>query len=154
MSELDRRNISDQNQLNLLQASKPKEGIPIIDNSDSLKKYIKATIYEEKSLFLKECVKLNILLPSNNKKGIDFDLLLVQQERRISKQLHDTGTFKLKIQLKPHEKQDISKLNGIIEENILTKSTGCGTSKLKIDVHSRLILQLTGIKLDVTVAVD
>ena len=110
MSELDRRNISDQNQLNLLQASKPKEGIPIIDNSDSLKRYIKATIYEEKSLFLKECVKLNILLPSNNKKGIDFDLLLVQQERRISKQLQDTGTFKLQIQLKPHEKQDISKI--------------------------------------------
>ena len=110
MSELDRRNISDQNQLSLLQASKPKEGIPIIDNSDSLKKYIKATIYEEKSLFLKECVKLNILLPSNNIKGIDFDLLLVQQERRISKQLQDTGTFKLQIQLKPHEKQDISKI--------------------------------------------
>ena len=151
MSELDRRNISDQNQLNLLQASKPKEGIPIMDNSESLKKYIKATSYEEKSLFLKECVKLNILLPSNNKKGIDFDLLLVQQERRISKQLQDTGTFKLQIQLKPHEKENTSK---IIEGNILTKSTGYGTSKLKIDVHSRLILQLTGIKLGVTGAVD
>ena len=46
------------------------------------------------------------------------------------------------------------KLNGIIEGNILTKLTGYGTSKLKIDVHSRLILQLTGIKLGVTGAVD
>ena len=51
MSELDRRNISDQNQLNLLQASKPKEGIPIIDNSDSLKKYIKAT---KSNVFMKK----------------------------------------------------------------------------------------------------
>ena len=110
MSKLDRWNISGQNQPNHLQASKPKEGIPIIDNSDSLKKYIKATIYEEKTLFLKKCVKLNILLPSNNKKGIDFDLLLVQQERRISKQLHDPGTFTFQILLKPHEKEDVSKI--------------------------------------------
>ena len=61
-------------------------------------------------MFLKECVKLNILLPSKNKKGIDFDLLLVQQERRISEQLQNTGTFKFQIQLKPHEKKDISKI--------------------------------------------
>ena len=82
----------------------------IIRFSDCLKKYIKATTYEEKTLFLKECVKLNILLPFNNKRGIDFDLLLVQQERRISEQLPETGTFKFQIKLKPHEKEDISKI--------------------------------------------
>ena len=42
------------------------------------------------------------------------------------------------------------KLNGIIERNILTKSTVCGTSRLNMDVHSLLILQLIGIKLGVT----
>ena len=36
--------------------------------------------------------------------------MLVQQERHISKQLHNTGTFEFQIQLKPHEKEDISKI--------------------------------------------
>ena len=36
-------------------------------------------------MFLKYLVKLDILLPSNKRKGIDFDLLLNQQVKQISK---------------------------------------------------------------------
>ena len=38
-------------------------------------------------MFLKHCVNHNLLLPSNRQKNVDFDLLLIQQLRKISKDL-------------------------------------------------------------------
>ena len=38
-------------------------------------------------MFLKRCVSHNLLLPSNRQKNVDFDLLLIQQSRKISKDL-------------------------------------------------------------------
>ena len=42
---------------------------------------------EEKLVFLKRCVSHNLLLPSNRQKNVNFDLLLIQQSRKISKDL-------------------------------------------------------------------
>nr|CAB3263302.1 uncharacterized protein LOC108950347 [Phallusia mammillata] len=48
---------------------------------------IKDVCQEAKFAFLRKCIKQHVLLPSNHRKGMDFDLLLIQQERRIKVQL-------------------------------------------------------------------
>ena len=52
-------------------------------------KTFKRLLLPQKNIFLKKCIHLNILLPSNDKKSFDFDLLLIQQKRKLSKQLKD-----------------------------------------------------------------
>ena len=46
-------------------------------------------ILYQKYISLKKCIWLDILLPSNDKKGIDFNLLLIQQKRNIYKHLKE-----------------------------------------------------------------
>ena len=49
----------------------------------------KRLLLTQKYIFLKKCITLDILLPSNRKKGIDFDLLLIQQKRKLHNQLKE-----------------------------------------------------------------
>ena len=46
--------------------------------------YAKVVKYQQEITFLRRCVKQNVLLRSNQRKGIDYDLLLTQQARRIN----------------------------------------------------------------------
>ena len=43
----------------------------------------------EKITFLWRCIAYNVLLSSNNKSGIDFDLLLAQQKRKVTQQIKE-----------------------------------------------------------------
>ena len=49
----------------------------------------KRLLLTQKYTFLKKCIILDILLPSNRKKDIDFDLLLIQQKRKLHNQFKD-----------------------------------------------------------------
>ena len=44
---------------------------------------------KEKKVFLVRCLKKGVLLPSNFKKGIDRDLLITQQERKVTMYLEE-----------------------------------------------------------------
>ena len=58
------------------------------------KKCMQCVQIEERTIFLERCLRCNILLPSNQRKGIDFDLLLIQQRRIILNRLpslHETA---------------------------------------------------------------
>ena len=44
---------------------------------------------QQKRIFLLRCDKSNVLLPSNHQQRIDFDLLLIQQSRRIATSIKD-----------------------------------------------------------------
>nr|CAB3263301.1 uncharacterized protein LOC108950347 [Phallusia mammillata] len=59
----------------------------ITSRNNHMSKCKKSVINEVKIPFLRKCLKANVLLPSNHKNGIDFDLLLIQQSRRIGAQL-------------------------------------------------------------------
>ena len=56
--------------------------IPIMDRIEN-DLVISVSRLKEKLNFLKKVLKNNILLPSNFKKGIDRDLLILQQERKL-----------------------------------------------------------------------
>ena len=45
--------------------------------------------FQQKRIFLRRCVEQNVLLPSNQRKGVDYDLLLTQQARRIKLSLNE-----------------------------------------------------------------
>ena len=55
----------------------------VTNNSLPQSQTLKRLLLTQKYNFLKKCITLNILLPSNSKKGIDFDLLLIQQKRKL-----------------------------------------------------------------------
>ena len=52
----------------------------------------------EKFIFLKRCISKGVILPSNDRKGVDLDLLLLNQERSLAKTidklLKDYANFK------------------------------------------------------------
>ena len=49
----------------------------------NIEELVKSIRLKEKTTFLKKCLKFKILLPSNSKKGVDRDLLIIQQQRRL-----------------------------------------------------------------------
>ena len=53
------------------------------------KSTLKRLLIHEKMIFLRKCIRLNLLLNSNRVKGIDLDLLLIQQKRKLVKQLKE-----------------------------------------------------------------
>ena len=55
--------------------------------------YAKVVKYQQKITFLQPCVKQNVLLRSNQRKGIDYDLLLTQQARRINSSIKQIGSY-------------------------------------------------------------
>ena len=57
--------------------------------SEFYKNTIKRLLLKEKLIFLKKCINLNILLPSNKVKGMDLDLLLIQQKRKLYLQIKE-----------------------------------------------------------------
>ena len=52
----------------------------------------KRLLLTQKYIFLKKCITLDIVLPSNRKKDIDFDLLLIQQKRKLHNQFKGIET--------------------------------------------------------------
>ena len=64
------------------------QGIPN-DRSNSWKNLRKNICIPEKITFLCRYIAYNVLLPSNNKSGIDFDLLLAQQKRKVTQQIKE-----------------------------------------------------------------
>ena len=56
---------------------------------------------------LKKCIAKNILLPSNDRKDIDFDLLLIQQHRRINLDIRN-----LTVELRTFNNDRSNKLSG------------------------------------------
>ena len=59
-----------------------------MENKSCIKKHqVKEFCKREKFVFLERCMKWGILLPSNNKGKVDFDLLLINQERRLRPQV-------------------------------------------------------------------
>ena len=57
--------------------------------TEFFKSTLKRLLLNEKLIFLKKCISLNILLPSLKVKGIDLDLLLIQQKRKLYLQLKE-----------------------------------------------------------------
>ena len=55
--------------------------------------YAKVVKYQQKITFLRRCIKQNVLLRSNQRKGIDHDLLLTQQARRINSLIKEIGLY-------------------------------------------------------------
>ena len=55
--------------------------------------YCKVVKLHQKRIFLEQCVKENVLLRSNQKQGVDYDLLIIQQRRRISNSIKEIDTF-------------------------------------------------------------
>ena len=53
------------------------------------KSTLKRLLIHEKMIFLRKCIRLNLLLNSNRVKGIDLDLLLIQQRRKLFEQLKE-----------------------------------------------------------------
>ena len=53
------------------------------------KNTLKRLLIHEKLIFLRKCIELNLLLNSNKVKGIDPDLLLNQQKRKLFKQFNE-----------------------------------------------------------------
>ena len=53
------------------------------------KSTLKRLLIFEKMIFLRKCIKFNLLLNSNRVKGIDLDLLLIQQRRKLFEQLKE-----------------------------------------------------------------
>ena len=51
----------------------------------------------QKRVFLERRVKENVLLRSNQKQGVDYDLLIIQQKRRISNSIKEINTFILMV---------------------------------------------------------
>ena len=51
--------------------------------SDAMNKDKKITYLKAKIVFLERCLNKEVLLPSNFRKGIDLDLLLIQQSRKL-----------------------------------------------------------------------
>ena len=54
---------------------------------------MKVVKFQQKRIFLNCCVKQNVLLRSQLKKGVDYDLLLTQQARNISNSLKELNKF-------------------------------------------------------------
>ena len=54
---------------------------------------MKVVKFQQKRIFLNRCVKQNVLLRSQLKKGVDYDLLLTQQARNISNSLKELNKF-------------------------------------------------------------
>ena len=73
---------------------------------------------EAKMKFLSICMNRHILHPSNDKKGIDFDLLLLQQQRRICNQLEVMNT-----ELNSLDKNILNTLNKSQKNVVLIGST-------------------------------
>ena len=72
-----------------------EQGIPKRDSEDI--KIIKQTItLTERKRFLEGCMKKQVLLPSNQRNNVHFDLLLVQQSRKLKL---DIATIKDKLNL-------------------------------------------------------
>ena len=80
------------------------QGIPNV-RSDSWKNLRKNICIPEKITFLWRCIAYNVLLPSNNKSGIDFDLLLAQQKRKVTQQIKELNfscsCFKMQLEALP-----------------------------------------------------
>ena len=78
--------------LHVINSSSLADEVIVLNNNinndlDKVQICLKVVKTKAKMKFLSTCVNRNILLPSNDKKGIDFDLLLLQQEGRTQKQL-------------------------------------------------------------------
>jgi len=56
------------------------EGVPLRDGEvhNTMRKL---TETEERLVFLERCRKAHVILPSNQSKNVDFDLLVIQQNR-------------------------------------------------------------------------
>ena len=87
MSEVDRLHIAHHTQLNCRwNISQSRKKIFLSYTTlVILESALQQLSIRKKTMFLKYLVKLDILLPSNKRKGIDFDLLLNQQVKQISK---------------------------------------------------------------------
>ena len=55
--------------------------------------YAKVVKYQQKITFLRRCVTQNVLPRSNQRKGIDYDLLLTQQVRCINSLIKEIGSY-------------------------------------------------------------
>ena len=89
------------------------QGIPNV-RSNSWKNLRKNICIPEKITFLWRCIAYNVLLPSNNKSGIDFDLLLAQQKRKLTQQIKELNfsysCFKMQLEALPSNiKKSLSK---------------------------------------------
>ena len=109
--------------------------------TEFFKSTLKRLLLNEKLIFLKKCISLNILLPSLKVKGIDLDLLLIQQKRKLYLQLKEIELdvkdnkrlfFKLSSEEKKHAnviilkrknkyKRKINWLSGKQQKNIINK---------------------------------
>ena len=72
-----------------------KRKIPL-DNREEDKQfniYCKVVKLQQKRIFLERCEKQKVLLRSNQKSGIDYDLLLIQQSRRIAQSIKEIDRF-------------------------------------------------------------
>ena len=67
----------------------------------------KLVLLEERKQFLVRCKNSHVLLPSNHRKNVDFDLMLIQQNRRLKKDFMALKQDILK--LRNSEKETVSK---------------------------------------------
>ena len=79
------------------------------------KSTLKRLLIFEKMIFLRKCIKFNLLLNSNRVKGIDLDLLLIQQRRKLFEQLKEmefqtTDNKMLFLKLNYSEKKSAKKI--------------------------------------------
>ena len=73
-----------------------KGRIPHISKDEDkmqFKNYCKVVKLHQKRIFLERCVKENVLLRSNQKQCVDYDLLIIQQKRLISNSIKEIDTF-------------------------------------------------------------
>ena len=81
--------------------SESKQKIPL-DKREEDKQfsiYYKVVKLQQKRIFLETCEKQKVLLRSNQKSGIDCDLLLTQQLRRIVQSINEIDRFVTKTEI-------------------------------------------------------
>ena len=107
---------------------KSKRKIPL-DNIEEDKQftiYCKVVELQQKRIFLERCEKQKVLLQSNQKSDIDYDLLLIQQSRRIAQSIKEIDRFvtknrNLKNTLTKTQKNQMKAVESIYKTDYISK---------------------------------
>ena len=87
---------------------------------------------KQKKTFLLRCLRIGVLLPSNFKQGIDRDLLLIQQNRKLNLCLKQKNKELKTNDLKTTDKGKREYVKNYSVSNLTVATNGYATTKINL----------------------